>query len=795
MTAALVREFSEIGLADIAEVGGKNASLGEMIGALGEKGVSVPQGFATTTEAYRLFVDGNGLAPMIAETLAELGSPSGSKLEKSARAIREAILAAPMPDPVAAAIREAYAGLEAQYGRDVAVAVRSSATAEDLPQASFAGQHDSFLNISGADDVVRAVQRCFASLYTARAISYRADHGLADLKIALSAGVQKMVRADQASSGVVFTLDTESGFRDVVMVTGVWGLGEAIVQGLAEPDEFHVHKPTLRAGYRYVLRRRIGAKECRMVYARRAGGDRTELRRTTHAQRERPCLSDAEIVELAEQALTVEAHYSAAMGADTPMDIEWAKDGPDGELFIIQARPETVHARAEQRLQQYRLTGTGRVMAEGQAVGNAVACGIVRPVASTADLEKVGDGDVLVSKATSPDWEPVLKRAAAIVTESGGRTCHAAIVARELGVPAVVGVTDALDRLKDGDRVTISCAEGRTGRIYRGAVPFEVDEVDLKELPKPLVKLMVNVGNPDIAFQSARLPVDGVGLARSEFIMAEAVRVHPMALIRPERTTGKRTRQRIDKLVAPYGDGADYFIAKFAEGVGTIAAAFYPRPVIVRTSDFKSNEYAALLGGKDFEPAEENPMIGFRGAARYAHPAYQEAFALECRALRHVRETMGLTNLIVMIPFCRRLEEARQVLEIMAGHGLKRGENGLQIYMMTEIPSNVILVDDFARHFDGFSIGSNDLTQLTLGIDRDSDLLAEGFDERDPAVEKLIMMAIEGAHQHGRSCGICGQRPSDDPAFAAWLVEQGIDSISVTPDSVLAVLRQFEDRN
>jgi pyruvate,water dikinase len=788
----LVRPLAELRLSDIGEVGGKNASLGEMLGQCAAAGVRVPDGFATTTAAYRRFIAHNGLAPLIAAKLAAIAASGGERLDTESAGIRAAIAAGALPDDLVAAITASYRALEARHGTSVAVAVRSSATAEDLPGASFAGQHDSFLGVRGLLALLDAVRRCFASLYTARAISYRADQAIDETGMALSVGVQKMVRADRAASGVIFTLDTESGFRDVVMITGVWGLGEAIVQGVAEPDEFIVHKPTFNAGHRAVLRRRIGRKEARMVYAPRGSGAPTALRPTTRDMRRRACLGDAEILQLAGQAIAIETHYSALAGRPTPMDIEWAKDGPDGELCIIQARPETVHVRGDAaRLQQYRLTGRGDVLVSGRAVGASIAAGRVRHAASTRDLASVETGDVLVSRTTSPDWEPALKRVSAIITETGGRTCHAAIVARELGVPAIVGAAAALKTLHAGDTVTVSCAEGETGRVYAGRVAFAVDEVDVSALQPPPFKLMVNLGNPELAFQTSALPVDGVGLARIEFIIAETIRAHPMALLHPDRVTSARARRDIARLTRGHASGADYFVEKLAEGAGMIAAAFYPRPVIVRTSDFKTNEYAALLGGADFEPVEANPMIGFRGASRYADPAYREAFALECRALKRVRDDVGLANLIVMIPFCRRLDEAHAVLAEMEAAGLRRGENGLEVFVMTEIPSNVILADDFAQLFDGFSIGSNDLTQLVLGVDRDSERVAFDFDEHDPAVTRMIAMAIDGAHRNARVCGICGQLPSDDPAFARWLAERGIDSVSVTPDSVLSVLHEF----
>ena len=789
------RWFDEIGLGDIDLVGGKNASLGELARALGDK-IKVPEGFAVTSEAYRRFVGHKGLWLRLMRILDATNWKDPKVAGPASAKLRKMVLEAPLPDGLEADIQIAYRRLEQQFGRGLAVAVRSSATAEDLPTASFAGVHESFLNVRGAKALVESVRQCFASLFSERAISYRIDKGFAHGSVALSVGVQRMIRADRASSGVIFTLDTESGSRDVVMVTAVWGLGEAIVQGIADPDEFLVHKPTLRQGFDYVLRKQIGAKEVKLVYGARHDAGRTRWQRVPRKARVAACLSDSEVLDLARQALLIEEHYSAYNQHPMPMDIEWAKDGPDGELYIIQARPETVHASADQAaFKLFHLTGDAPVILSGQAVGQGIAAGPVRFVTGKQDLADLLPGEVLVAETTAPDWESAMKRASAIITEHGGRTCHAAIVARELGIPAIVGAAGARKLLQPGQQVTVSCAEGEAGKVRDGSIPFMVETVNAGSLKAEGVEIMVNVGNPDIAFRTAALPVAGVGLARIEFIVSDAIRAHPMALLHPERIASKRIRQELAKLTAGYRDGADFFVSRLAEGIAVIAAAFYPRPVIVRTSDFKSNEYASLLGGAAFEIAEANPMIGFRGASRYMHPAYQPAFELECQAIRRVRDEMGLINVVVMIPFCRRIEEANQVLDIMARQDLNRGENGLQVYVMSEIPSNALLADDFAKLFDGFSIGSNDLTQLTLGVDRDSEILATSFDEEDPAVLRLIELAIEGAHRHGRKCGICGQAPSDRPGFAQWLIEHGIDSISLNPDSVLGVMQRLVKAN
>lgn len=789
--APYVRWFSELGIDDVPIVGGKNASLGEMYRELTSHGIKVPNGFAITAQAYRYVLDEANAWPKLRQALEGLQPDDVEDLARRAREAREIVYGAPLPDDLAAQITNGYHALQDEYGRDSTVAVRSSATAEDLPTASFAGQHETFLNVGGEARLLDSVKRCFASLFMDRAIRYRIDNGFDHFKVLLSVGVMKMVRADLASSGVIFSLDTESGFRDVVFITGAYGLGENVVQGTVDPDEFYVFKPTFNAGHRQVLRRTLGGKEIRMVYAHAAGRETTRNVPTPKEDQRRFCISDDEVLHLAEAAIQVEDHYSKKAGHPMPMDMEWAKDGIDGKLYVVQARPETVASRrAPGMLEEYVLAGKGDVRARGRAVGGKVASGVARVITNVAQLRHFRPGEVLVADTTAPDWGTVMKTAAAVVTNRGGRTCHAAIVAREIGVPAVVGCDTATEDIRTGDEVTVSCAEGDTGHVYAGQIPFTTTLTDLSELPRPQTRLMVNIGNPDIAFQTSFLPSDGVGLARMEFIVAEHIRVHPMALLHPEKIEDRRVREEIARLTRSFTRPADYFVRQLAEGVATIAAAFYPRPVIVRMSDFKTNEYASLLGGRWFEPDEANPMIGFRGASRYAHPAYAEGFALECEAMKRVRDDMGLTNVKLMIPFCRRIQEAETVLEAMAQHGLRRGGNGLEVYVMCEIPNNVIQIDAFSKLFDGFSIGSNDLTQLVLGVDRDSDLVAFDFDERDPGVKEMIRMTVEGARRNGRHSGICGQAPSDYPEMAAYLVEIGIDSMSLNPDSLLRTVRQ-----
>ncbi len=783
MSYRFIRFFAELSIDDVPLVGGKNASLGEMYRRLTPKGVKVPNGFAITAEAYRYTLDQAGAWQALRDALDGLDPNDVDDLKRRGRRARQIVYEAGLPEDLRQEILTAYDELVKEFGPELSVAVRSSATAEDLPTASFAGQQETFLNIHGGEALLDAVRRCFASLFTDRAIHYRIDQGFDHFKVALSVGVQKMVRSDLAASGVMFSLDTETGFRDVVFITGSYGLGENVVQGAVDPDEFYVFKPTFKQGYKAVLRRRLGSKKIKMIYAQ---GERNTTRNvpTPKADQERFCITDDEALVLAEYTTIVEDHYGR------PMDLEWAKDGVDGQMYLVQARPETVASQKRARiLEEYRLSGTGKVLIEGRAVGTKIATGKVHVIEDVSQLQQFRPGEVLVADTTTPDWEPVMKTASAIVTNRGGRTCHAAIVARELGIPAVVGTGNATEVLTSGQMVTVSCAEGDVGRVYEGEVPFEVITTDLSQLPRPDTEIMINLGNPDLAFQTSFLPNDGVGLARMEFIINEYIKVHPMALVHPNRVKDAEELKRIAKLTRGYDDPEEFFVRTLAEGVGTIAAAFYPKPVVVRMSDFKTNEYASLLGGHWFEPEEANPMLGFRGAARYAHPAYEEGFALECQAMKRVREVMGLTNVILMLPFVRRVEEAKRVLSKMAELGLKRGEKDLKIYCMCEIPNNVVLIDDFAQHFDGFSIGSNDLTQLTLGVDRDSELVAFDYDERDPGVKAMIMLAIEGCRRNQVHSGLCGQAPSDYPEMAEYLVECGIDSISLNPDTVLQTTR------
>ena len=791
-TRRYVVPFEAITLDSLAEVGGKNASLGELLRGLSSRGIRVPGGFALTASAFRRHLEAAGLAESIYTELDRLDLTDVTALAAAGRSIRERVAAAPLPADIAGELAAAYTELSRSYGEEATdVAVRSSATAEDLPSASFAGQQESYLNVRGLAALDTAVRSCLASLFTDRAIVYRAQHGFAHRDVALSVGVQKMVRSDLGSAGVIFTLDTESGFRDVVLITGAWGLGETVVKGRVRPDEFWVHKPTLRAGFRPILRREIAEKGVKLVYS--AGGSKAvEEQRVPAADRRRPVLSDDEILTLARWAVEIEQHYSARAGRPTPMDIEWARDGRSGELFILQARPETVHARiARPVLQLFRRRGQGKVLVTGRSVGNQVAMGPVRVILSPGDLSSFQAGEVLVAPMTDPDWEPILARAAAVITDEGGRTCHAAIVSREIGIPCVVGTSQATRVLRTGDVVTVSCAEGDDGRVYEGRIEFDRETIDPETLPVPRVPLMLNLANPDRAFHLAHLPSAGVGLVRIEFVVSNWIGVHPMALLHPERITDSVVAAQIRERVGGAESPAAFFVERLASGVAQIAGAFYPRPVIVRFSDFKTNEYAGLLGGSDFEPAEANPMIGFRGASRYYDERYREGFALECAAIKLVRETMGLVNAKVMIPFCRTLEEGRRVLAEMRGNGLTRGENGLEVYVMCEIPNNVILGEEFAELFDGFSIGSNDLTQLALGVDRDSKQLAHLFDERDEGVKRLIRMVVDAAHRRGRPVGICGQAPSDYPDFAEFLAGIGIDSMSLNPDSLATVARRI----
>jgi pyruvate,water dikinase len=796
----LVLWLDELRMSDLGKVGGKNASLGEMIGNLAKLGVSVPGGFATTAQAFQDYLEKSGLAKRILDRLATLDVEDVDALTVAGKEIRGWIVDTALPADLDQAIRGAYAKLckdapgdekcgqggplldSRDKGRsqenNIAVAVRSSATAEDLPDASFAGQQETFLNVVGIEDVLHKVKEVFASLYNDRAITYRVHHGFRHEDVFLSAGVQLMVRSDLGAAGVLFTLDTESGFRDAVFITGSYGLGEMIVQGAVNPDEFYVYKPTLNAGKPAILRRQIGAKQQRMVYSSKPD-ERVRIEDTPAADRAKFCLSDADVHELAKQSLIIEKHY------DRPMDIEWAKDGHTGKLYIVQARPETVKSRARAtQIERFQLKSRGKVLTEGRSIGQKIGAGTARVIRSLKDMARVQPGDVLVADMTDPDWEPVMKRAAAIVTNRGGRTCHAAIIARELGVPAVVGTGNGLDAIKDGQEVTISCAEGDTGFIYEGLLDFERITADLDKMPPAPLKIMMNVANPERAFDFAMLPNAGVGLARLEMIIASHIGVHPKALLEYDKQDAE-TKAKIDERTAGYASPVDFYVDRLAEGIATITAAFAPNPVIVRLSDFKSNEYANLIGGKRYEPHEENPMIGFRGASRYVDPSFADAFALECRAMKKVRDEMGLTNAWVMIPFVRTLGEGRKVIEVLRKNGLVQGENGLKIIMMCEVPSNALLADEFLDIFDGFSIGSNDLTQLTLGLDRDSSIVAPLFDERDPAVKKLLSMAIQTAKAKGKYIGICGQGPSDHPDLAEWLMDQGIESLSLNPDTVV----------
>ncbi len=780
-----IQWFTEIGIDDVPAVGGKNASLGEMVRELAGRGVNVPEGFAVTAEGYRHFIREAGLDDFIRKTLAGLDTSDVANLSQRGRAVREAIRGAGMPEdlrePIAAAYRQLQGDLEAPPD----VAVRSSATAEDLPDASFAGQQETYLNVQGIAALLETCKNCFASLFTDRAISYRVDKGFDHFKIALSIGVQRMVRSDLAGSGVMFTIDTETGFRDAVLISAAYGLGENVVQGSVTPDEYTVFKTTLKTGHRPILRKSVGSKEFKLIYDS-GGGKMVKNVPVAPADRAKFVLTDDEVLQLARWACVVEDHYSAKRGRPAPMDLEWAKDGLTGELFIVQARPETVQSRKDlDVLETYRLEKRGRVLAKGRSVGAKIATGRVRVIHTPQGIDRFREGEILVTDKTDPDWQPIMKKAAAIVTNRGGRTCHAAIVSRELGVPAVIGTEDGTGALRDGQEVTVSCAEGDTGFIYEGELPFDVERTDLKSLGTPRTRVMMNLANPDEAFALSFIPNAGVGLARMEFIINTHIKIHPLALIHHDRLEDAAAKAEIERLTAGYTDKPGYFVDKLAEGVATIAAAFYPKDVILRLSDFKTNEYANLIGGAAFEPHEENPMLGFRGASRYDHPRYREGFALECRAVRKVREEMGLTNLKLMIPFCRTVEEGRRVQAEMARHGLKRGGNGLEIYVMCELPSNVVLAEEFAAIFDGFSIGSNDLTQLILGVDRDSEIVAPIFDERNPAVKKMIAGVIATCRAKGRKIGICGQAPSDYPEFVSFLVEQGIDSISLNPDTVL----------
>lgn len=782
-----VRWFSDLGLADLEQVGGKNASLGEMVSQLSDLGVRVPNGFATTSDAFHRFIGETGLKERIAGLLDGLDTDDVRRLAEVGREIRAAVVEQPFPADLEADIRAAYDQLAAETEGEPSFAVRSSATAEDLPDASFAGQQETFLNVRGIDAILLAIREVFASLYNDRAIAYRVHHGFAHADVGLSAGVQRMVRSDIGSSGVLFTMDTESGFTDAVFVTAAYGLGEGVVQGAVNPDEFYVYKPALRAGRPAILKRGVGGKATKMVYTDDATvGRTTEFVDVDAADSRLLSLTDAEVEELARHALVIEEHYGR------PMDVEWGKDGVDGQLYILQARPETVQSRATGALERYKMpkgaTSGADVLVEGRAIGQKIGAGAVRVLTSVEDMHEFNAGEVLVADMTDPDWEPIMKRASAIVTNRGGRTCHAAIIARELGIPAVVGTGSATKDLADGREVTVSCAEGDTGLVYEGVLDFDVEFTELDSMPDVPVKIMMNVGTPEQAFAFSRLPNKGVGLARLEFIINRQIGIHPKALLdlaADPSSLDDALRTEIEETIAAYDGPREFFVKRVAEGVATIAAAFAPEPVIVRMSDFKSNEYANLVGGEGYEPDEENPMIGYRGASRYLSADFAECFAMECEALRHVRDEMSLTNVKVMIPFVRTLKEARGVIDLLAEHGLKRGENDLQVVMMCELPSNAVIASQFLEHFDGFSIGSNDMTQLTLGLDRDSGLVADGFDERDPAVLHMLDLAITACRDAGKYVGICGQGPSDHPDLAEWLLERGIESMSLNPDTVV----------
>lgn len=776
--------FDELRLGDIPQVGGKNASLGEMRKELAPKGVNIPNGFAVTAHAYRYLLDSAGLTEKIKDVLEDLDTHDLQALSDKGAKIRSMIYNAAMPEDLKTAIIDAYHKLCKEYGKNTDVAVRSSATAEDLPNASFAGQQETYLNIRGPEALIDACKKCFASLFTDRAISYRVDKGFDHMDVALSIGVQKMCRSDLASSGVIFSIDTESGFKEVVLITGSYGLGETVVQGTVNPDEFYVFKPTLRRGFRPILQKKLGSKEIKMVYAR-GKSESTKVVPVPRKDREKFCISDDEILKLAEWAMVIEDHYSEQAGYFKPMDIEWGKDGRSGQLFILQARPETVQSQKDANiLETYELKETKTPVVTGTAVGSKIGAGPVNVIHNVSEIKNFKRGEVLVTDMTDPDWEPIMKIAAAIVTNKGGRTCHAAIVSRELGVPCVVGTTNGTEKLEGVKEATVSCAEGEEGRVYEGILKYEVTRVSLDELKRPKTQIMLNIGNPDMAFNYASIPNDGVGLARLEFIISN-IQIHPMALIDFEKITSKKVRRQIENLTRGYENKSDFFVDRLAQGVAKIAAAFYPNDVIVRMSDFKSNEYANLLGGSFFEVEEENPMIGFRGASRYYDDRYREGFALECKAMKKVRDEMGLSNVKLMIPFCRTVDEGKRVVQVMEKNNLKQGENDLEFYMMVEIPSNVILIEEFGKIFDGFSIGSNDLTQLVLGLDRDSSLVAHIFDERNEAVLEMIRTAITKARKAGRKIGICGQAPSDYPEFARFLVECGIDSISLNADTVM----------
>ena len=782
-----IKKFEDLRITDTPTVGGKNASLGQMISQLSAKGVTIPTGFAVTAQAYWHYLDHNNLREPIKKVMTALTDHQDIRqLQKVGHEIRSLIEQGAMPDDLAQEISQAYQELCKQYGQEnLDVAVRSSATAEDLPTASFAGQQETFLNVRGDERLIESCKKCMASLFTDRAIVDRIEQGFDHFQVALSVGVQKMVRADKASAGVAFSLDTETGFKDVVMIESSYGLGETIVKGLVVPDEFFVHKPTFAKGFSSIIKKQLGKKKIKLIY-----DDPLKQVEVPENEQQLFSLTDKEILELVKATVTIEDHYTQLKGSWAPMDVEWAKDGVDGKLYILQARPETVHAtKVGTTFEQYALKEKApQPLLTGQSIGQKIATGVARVIKDVKDIVAVQEGDILVTQMTDPDWVPAMKKAAGIITERGGRTCHAAIVSRELGVPAIIGASLATTKIKTGQKITLDCSKGKTGFIYDGALKFETQTIELEKIPKLPVELLVNIADPDRAFTVSMLPVGGVGLARLEFIINNAIKIHPMALLQPEKVEDAAVKKQIDELTVGYTDKKDFFIDSLSQGIAMIAAGFYPRPVIVRLSDFKTNEYRNLIGGAYFEPVEENPMLGFRGASRYQHELYKDAFALECAALKKVRDGMGLTNVKIMVPFVRTTQEAEGVLNEMKRHGLQQGENNLEIIMMCEIPSNVVLIDEFSKQFDGFSIGSNDLTQLTLGVDRDSELLADIFDERDPAVKKMLRMAIEGAQKNKRPIGICGQAPSDFPELAEFLMEIGINSISLNPDSVLPFL-------
>ena len=791
-----IKWFKEIGIEDVAEVGGKNASLGEMYQNLTAENVRVPNGFAVTSSAYIYMLDANNAWDKLHALLDDIDVNNIDELQKKGKQCREIIQNCTIPDDLKSEILASYGELKKEYGENLSLAVRSSATAEDSPEASFAGQNDTYLNISSEEELLDAYKRCLASNFTDRSIHYKHDNNFDYLKVYLSVVVMKMVRSDIGASGVMFSLDTETGFKDVVFINAALGLGENVVQGTINPDAFYVHKPTFNKGFRSILKRSLGSKEKKMIFTDTINLDNiaveyTKNIDTTPEEQNHFCLTDDDVMVLADYAIKVEKHYSQKAGFHKPMDMEWAKDGVDGHLYMVQARPETVESQKKGTiLETYHLKETGKVLVTGQAIGTKIGQGKAHYIKDVSELDTFKAGEVLVADTTNPDWEPVMKIAAAIITNKGGRTCHAAILSRELGIPAVVGCDNATDVLADADDVTVSCAEGQEGHVYEGLLKFEIEKTDLNNLPKTKTQIMMNLGNPDLAFSLASLPVDGIGLARMEFIINEYIKAHPMALVHPDKVDDE-TRKELETLCEAYESMEDFFVKTLSEGVATIASSVYPKPCVVRMSDFKSNEYATLLGGSTFELKEDNPMIGFRGASRYAHPNYEEGFALECKAMKRVRDEMGFDNVTLMIPFCRRVGEGKRVLETMAKNGLKQGENGLEIYVMCEIPNNVIQIDAFSEIFDGFSIGSNDLTQLTLGVDRDSEVVAFDYDERDEGVKMMIKMAVEGCQRNNRHSGICGQAPSDYPEMAEYLVRLGIDSMSLNPDSVLKTIQNI----